>query len=166
MTEFNSVFDDMKRDRDIAKRYVLDYENEKYSYEFKRAEYLESKREFLTTQRSMPASPTEAIAVANAQYDKEHPEYCWLKAVELAFKTFGERKHIFIEVRREAEKKSSGNRGRKGWVIYTQRRYSEEIQKRFVNDMGWLGERTVKSWWSQIIDCVVEIHLRLVKIYN
>ena len=46
-------------------------------------------------------------------------------------------------------------------MVYTQRRYAEEIEKRFINADGWLGERTVKAWWSQILDCIVEIHLRL-----
>ena len=59
-----------------------------------------------------------------------YPEYLWLRAVEIALKTFGERKRIFITVRREADRKAQSYHGKKSWVVFTQRRYSEEIASR------------------------------------
>ena len=112
----------------------------------------------------LPGRPVETLAIRSAQYDMEATRYLWLKAVEIALRTFGERKRIFIDVRREAETRGNyreGLPGRRAWVVYTQRRYNEEIQNRFINANGWMAERTVKAWWSQILDCIVEIHLRL-----
>lgn len=163
MTEFDDVIADMREDRKKAEHCILNFEKEKADYEAQKEEYLADRKKDSAGRKSMPANPTETIAVISAQYDAEHEAYSWLKAVELALKTFGERKHIFIEVRREAEKHCTGGRGRRGWVIYAQRKYSDEIQKRFLNDMGWLGERTIKSWWHQIISSVVEFHLRIEK---
>lgn len=161
MTEFDDVIADMREDRKKAEHCILNYEKEKADYEAQKEEYLADRKKESAGRKSMPANPTETIAVISAQYDAEHEAYSWLKAVELALKTFGERKHIFIDVRKEAERHVTG--GRKKWVLYTQRRYSEEIQQRFLNDMGWLGERTVRAWWYQIINCVVEFHLRIEK---
>ena len=104
----------------------------------------------------------EAKAIRAAQYDMERPEYLWLKAVDVALRTFGERKRIFITVRQEAARLEHGaGPGRRGWVVYTQRRYCEEIEKRFLNVHGWMGERTIREWWGRVVDCVVEVHLRL-----
>lgn len=161
MTEFDDVIKEMREDRKKAEHCILFYEKEKKQYEAEKEQFLADQKNESVGRKSMPASPTEAIAVISAQYDAEHEAYPWLKAVELALKTFGERKHIFVDVRREAERHCTG--GRKKWVLYTQRRYSEEIQKRFLNDIGWLGERTVRSWWYQIVNSIVEFHLRLEK---
>lgn len=163
MSGYDNIYEDMKKDRRKAENFILNFESEKKQYEATKTEYLanQKKENEGAGRKSLPSSPTEAEAVISAQYDADSENYSWLKAVELALKTFGERKYIFLEVRREAEKHCHGGRGRKGWVIYTQQHYSDKIQQRFINDTGWLGERTVKSWWQQIISCVVEFHLRL-----
>ena len=155
---------DMKEDRKLAERFLLGYDKELKDYKRQKEEFLTVPKEVSMGGRSnLPGKPVEAQAIKSAQYDSEHAEYGWLRAVEYALRTFGERKRIFISVRQEAAVKGNCNDGpgRRGWVVYTQRRYSEEICKRFLNAHGWLGERTVKAWWAQILDCVVEMHLRL-----
>lgn len=159
--EYEILAREMSEERAKAKRFLIDYEDELYSYEFKRESYIINRNEFKIKQKSLPPSPTEAIAVANAQYDSENPIYWWLEAVRIVMRTCSNRKQIFILVRREAEKEAPVKKGKKNWIIYTQRRYSEEIQKRYINDMGWLSERTIKAWLRQLIDRVVEVHLRL-----
>lgn len=159
----------MYDDRKEAEHYILDYESEWFEYEMRKYDDLfGSPRddEKVGGKSNLPGKPTETMAIRSAQYDEDSPVYWWLKAVETAMRTFGERKHIFISVRREAERQGNyreGQPGRRAWVVYTQRRYAEEIQKRFINAHGWMGERTVKAWWSQILDTVVEIHLRIAK---
>lgn len=158
----------MDDDRKQAEQYLLNYEHELAYYERKKLEYLEGQKEqgIVNGKGNLPGKPTEVQAIKSADYDEQSPVYWWLKAVETAMRTFGERKHIFIAVRREAEREGNyreGQPGRKAWVVYTQRRYAEEIQKRFINAHGWMGERTVRAWWAQILDVIVEIHLRIAK---
>ena len=159
----------MDDDRKQAEHYILRYEQELADYEKEKLEYLEGQKEQSKVggKGNLPGKPVEVQAIKSADYDEQSPKYWWLKAVETALRTFGERKHIFISVRREAELQGNyreGQPGRRAWVVYTQRRYAEEIQKRFINAHGWMGERTVKAWWSQILDVIVEIHLRIKKI--
>jgi hypothetical protein len=157
----------MGDDRKQAEHFILNYEQERLDYEKKKLEYLEAKKEPAAAGKgNLPGKPVEAQAVKSADYDMESIRYWWLRAVETAMRTFGERKHIFISVRREAERQGNyreGQPGRRAWVVYTQRRYAEEIQKRFINAHGWMGERTIRAWWAQILDCIVEIHLRIAK---
>ncbi len=167
MQDYSVLANDMQDDRKIAERFILNFEAEQKKYDMAKRDYFESQKrnvEKAGGKGNMPGNPTQAQAIKSAQYDEDNPSYLWLKAVEIALRTFGERKRIFISVRQEAAQRGCynvGRPGRRGWVVYTQRRYSEEICKRFLNAHGWLGERTVKAWWSQILDCVVEMHLRL-----
>lgn len=160
------IVKDMNEDRKIAETYILNYAALKKEYEARKAEWLEQGRPAVDTnigggKGNLPGHPVEEAAIKSAEYDAEHPEYLWLKAVGISLRTFGERKRIFISCRQEAERHNNGGRGRHGWVVYTQRRYCEEIENRFINANGWLGERTVREWWRQILECIVEIRLRL-----
>lgn len=169
MHDYSVLASDMQDDRKIAARFILNFEAEQKQYDKAKRDYLERQKRIVEKvggKGNMPGNPTQAAAIRSAQYDLDNPDYLWLQAVSIALKTFGERKRIFISVRQEAAQKgdyNGGRPGRRAWVVYTQRRYAEEIQKRFINAHGWLGERTVKAWWSQILDCIVEIHLRLEK---
>jgi hypothetical protein len=167
MQDYSVLASDMQDDRKIAARFILNFEAEKKKYEVAKRDYFERPQrntEKVGGKGNLPGNPTQDAAIRSAQYDLDHPEYLWLKAVEIALKTFGERRRIFIAVRQEAAQNGHYNEGRPGrraWVVYTQRRYAEEISKRFLKANGWMAERTVKSWWAQILDCIVEIHLRL-----
>ena len=156
----------MDNDRKIAEGYILNYDNERKAYEVRKQEWLRANNapagDKAGSKSNLPGSPTENAAIKVAQYDMEHPEYLWLRAVEIALKTFGERKRIFIVVRCEAEAKAQIYHGKKSWVVYTQRRYSEEIAKRYIiDDGGWVSERTIIKWWQQVLERVVEIYLRI-----
>lgn len=160
------IVKDMSEDRKVAEGYILNYAVLKKEYELRKAEWLERIRPPADTNTgggkgNLPGHPAEDAAIKSVEYDAEHPEYLWLKAVGISLRTFGERKRIFISCRQEAERHNIGGRGRHGWVVYTQRRYCEEIENRFINANGWLGERTVREWWRQILECIVEIRLRL-----
>ena len=160
------IVDRMRIDRKIAEVYILNYASLKKSYEKRKAEWMEKSRPPADTnigggKSNLPGHPVEAAAIKSVEYDSEQSDYLWLRAVGIALRTFGERKRIFIACRQEAERQNDGCRGRHGWVVYTQRRYSEEIERRFINVKGWISDRRIRDLWHQIIDCVVEIHLRL-----
>lgn len=156
----------MNEDRKLAEDFILNYENHKKDYERKKRDWLEQSRPPVDTnigggKGNLPGHPVEDMAIKSADYDAERPRYLWLRAVGIALRTFGERKRIFIACRQEAEHHNIGGRGRHGWVVYTQRRYAEEIENRFINANGWMSDKTVRLWWQQILECIVEIHLRL-----
>lgn len=148
------------KDRATAESFLLFYADKLADYEREKANAmlpLGTVDENLGGGRSgIISKPTEAIALRSAHYDESHDEYYWLRAVEILQKNLDKRKIIFLKLRREAEKHKHGNVGRPSWVVYTQRRFYEENQ-------SWLGERTIKAWWKQILEYVVEIHLRLKK---
>lgn len=156
-------------DRKTAEAYVLNYEAWNRTHE----EFMNEAREdsvwgtpdaeVVGGKSNLPRNPVEKTGILLADYAMKSDHPLWLRAVELALKTFGERRRIFIKVRCEAEKanKDNGKVGRPGWVVYTQHRYREETQKRFLNDGTWVGESTLKLWWSDVLTRVVEIFLRL-----
>lgn len=156
----------MNEDRKLAEDFILNYEKHKKDYERKKRDWLEQGRPSVDTnvgggKGNLPGHPVEDMAIKSADYDAERPRYLWLRAVGIALRTFGERKRIFIACRQEAEQQKKFWRGQRMWVLYAQRRYSEEISKRYINGNGWVSDRTIKAWWHQILDRVVEIHLRL-----
>ena len=160
------IVEGMREDRKVAEGYILQYEEIQERYERQKAEWMESGRPPVDTntgggKSNLPGHPVESAAIKSAEYDAEHPEYLWLRAVGIALRTFGERKRIFIACRQEAECHNIGGKGRHGWVVYTQRRYAEEIENRFINANGWMSDKTIRLWWQRILDCIVEIHLRL-----
>lgn len=112
---------------------------------------------------SMPGNPTEAKAMRAVAYDEQHGAYAWLKAVEIIQRSLGERKNIFIEIRREAEAKAMLSRahGRPGWVTYCQMHYQAAVEERFLEGAGYVGERTIKEWWRQLVDKVADVHARI-----
>lgn len=162
------IVKDMSEDRKVAEGYILNYAVLKKEYELRKAEWLERIRPPADTNTgggkgNLPGHPAEDAAIKSVEYDADHSEYLWLKAVGIAFRTFDAKRRIYIACRQRAEHDSNQWRGRKSWVVYTQMSYDEEIKKHFINLNGWMSERTVRRWWRQIIDRVVEIHLRIKK---
>ena len=161
-----TVIAEMKRDREIARDYLL-------FYDVRLAEYNRRKEEELSSQpcpENTPGggnngvgNPTEAQAIRIVRYDESHPEYYWLKAVEILQRSLGERKNIFIKVRREAEVKKVSGVGRPAWVVYTQMHYMMELEERFLNDYVSISEKRIKAMWRELVDKTVEIYLRLKK---
>ena len=111
--------------------------------------------------RKMVAKYILNYDIYQTQVDKNIKDDEWLQAIDLTLRTYGERKRIFIMVRQEAEGKKTNGRGRHAWTAYVQRRYAEEINKRFINARCLFAERTLKEWWRQIINRIIEMHLRL-----
>ena len=132
MAAETEIIDSMKNDRMIAEEYLLAYDDKKHEYEERRAEYLDryipADDNIGGGKGNLPGHPVESAAIRAAQYDRNHSEYLWLKAADIALKTYGERRRIFISCRQEADRHARQWRGRKSWIIYTQRRYSEEIE--------------------------------------
>lgn len=155
---------EMRRDLKNAEYFLLNYEQEMRSYEDAKEESKAlpcAHDEKAGTRRgSMAGHPTEANALKNVMFDDTYPAYPWLKAVEIVQRGLGERKLIFLQVRRMAERQHRG-RGRKAWVVFVQNRYIDAVQRRYLSDMTYVSEKTVRLWWRDIVRRTVEIYCRL-----
>lgn len=155
----------MDNDRIKAEQYLLFYEERLTEYKKEKAEAMAQavgKNENVGGGRSgIISRPTENQALREVNYDEEHDEYYWLKAVEILQRTMGEWKNIFLQARREAEQQKGGSTGRPAWVAHTQMRYIQEMDNRYPGKMIAISEKTVKVWWRKMIDRTVEIYLRL-----
>lgn len=149
----------ISEDKKAAEYYLLNYEKELRLYESAKCEYIEYKKEEKSagSRGNKISNPVEREVFKKIEFDRSYVGYRWLKAVEIVQRGLGERKNIFIRVRREAEKNNTYTRakGRKGWVVYVQRRYSEEIESRFIIPEVWVSEKTIRSWWNEIINYAV-----------
>lgn len=150
--------------RPRAEYYLLHYEAELKRYE-------QGKAEFLNTVPSvddnvgggrpnLPGAPTERKVLQSMGYDEIHEAYYWLKAVEISWKGLSDRKKLFLDIRRQAEKEQ-GSR----WVTFTQMHYLEELEKRYIIRDAWISDETIRRWWYGIVRRTVEIYFAL-KIKN
>lgn len=149
----NSIAEDKKK----AEYYLLNYEVELQKYKDAKQEYMNFKEYDENVgggKSNMTGDPTEHTALKSIAFNDTYEPYRWLKAVEIVQRGLGERKNIFMKVRREAERNNlhTTGRGRKGWVVFVQRRYAEEIEKRFIVPEIYTSEITIKRWWKEIID--------------
>lgn len=156
--EAMDITESIAADKKLAEYYLLNYEVELQRYREAKEEYMTYKPEQDDNvgggKGNMTGNPTEQIALKGMQFDSTYDGYKWLKAVEIVQRGLGERKNIFIRVRREAERQNiyTIGRGRKGWVLFVQRRYAEEIERRFIQAEVQIGERTIQSWWYDLIN--------------
>lgn len=164
--EWKRIAEESEKDEQYAEHYLLHYEQERRAYEEAKAEAARKENDGNTGggKGNLPGKPTESAAIREVEFDAQYEPYLWLKAVEYAQAGLGERKNIFIKVRREAERSCRGKGpGRPSWVVFTQLHYIEAVQQRFLQDMAYISEKTVRLWWHDIVRRVMEIRLRLSK---
>ncbi len=159
--EAMDITESIASDKKLAEYYLLNYEVELQRYRDAKEEYMTYKPEQDDNvgggKSNMTGNPTEQAVLRGMQFDSTYEGYKWLKAVEIVQRGLGERKNIFIRVRREAERQNihTIGRGRKGWVLFVQRRYAEEIERRFIQAEVYIGERTIQSWWYDLTNRTV-----------
>lgn len=153
--------DELSQDRKKAIHYILHYGEERQAYINAKAAAMAKPTDDNKGRSGAVSKPTESAAIASIQYDAQSNIYPWLKAVDALERGLSERKKLLLELRRDAE--YSGRifrRGRRAWVIYVQRRYIEMIEERY-GKQRYIGERTIRDWWYEMIDRVVDSHLRI-----
>ena len=164
-TEQN-IWDELKRDREIAEMYLLRYPTMVKDYERNKCVLsglsIRPVDENVGGGRSnIPGHPAEAAAIRSVVYDS-NDMYRWLKAVEIVERGLGERRRMLIEARRIVERSGGKSyRGRPAWVTATTMRYQSMIADRFIGGARQYNERTIREWWYEIVNRVVDIHLRL-----
>ena len=166
MADEQKIWGALKHDREQAEMYLLRYPTMVKDYERNKCVLsglsIRPVDENVGGGRSnIPGHPAEAAAILSADYD-DNDTYRWLKAVEIVERGLGERKRMLIEARRTVERSSGRSyRGRPAWITATTMRYQSMIADRFIGGEKQFQERTVKEWWHEIVNRVVDIHLRL-----
>ena len=178
-----AVIKEIESDRRTAERYLLHYRQLLKEYEEERQRAVDGEPVVDAGQPSVMSvfpeegrvenagggrgnlrgNPTESKALKAVAYDEKQEAYTWLKAVEIVQRSLGERKNIFIEIRRSAETKAMEVKaqGRPGWVTYCQMRYQAAMDERFLDGGRHVSEKTIRLWWGQIVGRVADIHARL-----
>lgn len=148
----------IRTDKKNAEHYLLHYVEELKKFEEDKEEYLHYQENHDDNlgggKGNRIGNPTAVIACKSIEFAKCSDSYRWLKAVEIVQRGLSERKNVFVKVRREAERNNlyTIGRGRKGWVIFVQQRYAEEMEKRFIIPEIWVAEVTIRRWWQKIIN--------------
>ena len=166
MADEKKIWGALKHDRELAEKCLLRYPTMVKDYE--RNKCVLSGLSIRPTDENVgggrsniPGHPAEAAAIRSVDYDC-NDMYRWLKAVEIVERGLGERKRMLIDARRTVERSSGKSyRGRPVWVTATTMRYQEMIADRFIGGARQYNERTIREWWYEVVNRVVDIHLRL-----
>lgn len=159
------IMEQIDADLKMAERYLLHYEKELAEYEAAKAAFMAGQQGQCGGRGNLPGKPVEVQAIRGVEFDNSYVGYPWLKAVEIVQRSLGERKNIFIQVRREAEKKklTTEKGGRPAWVGYLQTVYAERLAERFAMPPSVLPERTIRAWWGRLVARVMEVALHIKK---
>lgn len=156
--EAKKMAERIQQDHQKAEHYLLWYHKEYKAYQ-------EARKIFVTRGRYGCAGrdPTGDAAERGIFFDMKSEAFSWLRAVDLMEQELPNQKYLFLTLRREAElQKSNGfSRGRHGWMLRVQRKLAEVIGKDHPN--YWPGERTLRSWWKDMVIRTADIQTRLQK---
>lgn len=158
--ESEAIVKALEADRLRAEDYLLHYDD-------KRKEYTAHKKMALEVLQShssgghgsLPGKPTENAAIRSADYDNESDEYKWLFAVAVVQNMISERKKIFLDVRRRAESQANKINGKVSWIPWVYTEYGNIVAERYKNASN-RSERTMQSWWRELIERVRLIYLK------
>ena len=160
--EAESLATEMAADQRKAVYYILNYTAEIAALQEAKEKYLNAnKREVAGggAKNKAHGDPTAKAALQNILFAEKYPPCLWLKAVEAMEKNLTPEKKIFLAIRRQAENLNRG-KGKRQWVVYVQQRYMAALSQDRRNHVPYVGIRTVKTWWRDMVGQVVENHLR------
>lgn len=157
-----SLLNELRSDNHIAGDWLLNYGRYQEEYLHNRQEVLFGSAQPDTTgggKSNLPGNPTMAKAITLSKLMEQEQ---WLQVVEDVQRIVGEKKNIFLKIRREAVnviKKSKKERGRPGWVVYVQHQYADALAKRFgsPSENFWLSESAIRALWQELINLAARI---------
>lgn len=155
-----NILAEIKNDNEEAAQWLLYYPIRRRQYYQDRLEVLGATRSSEIRVKTGPGNQTLQKALKLSALDDVES---WLETIELVESVLGEKKLVFLRVRREASYlQERFVRGRPAWVVYTQHHYANEMAKKYQTqpEKFWLSERTLKTWWQEIVDLAVRIALK------
>ena len=147
-----------------AEQFLLGYETFLRQYQDDRLAYMTKTNGGGAGKGNLPGNPTEVSAIRGIEFDNNYSGYLWLKAVEIVLRDMTEQKRQFVALRREAEAcKSIAHKtaGRPAWVPYLQCKYAAWMAERYIGREYVPNEKTIRTWWKDIVNKVVMIKLKL-----
>jgi hypothetical protein len=145
----------------IAAKWLLEYPERRQSYIDQLSEFsvLGAMKYSSQPGGTDPGDPTKNKGVSLATLDEQR---LWIMTIEETESTLGEKKLVFMDIRRQAENiKYEGDmeRGRPPWMLYVQSHYADWHQRRY----GVYYEpsrKTIFNWWYEIINIAVRIAIK------
>ena len=72
---------------------------------------------------------------------------------------FGEKKSTFLDLRRKAALKATGEVGRPGWVDFVQAKYADWHERQY--GKACVPDKiTLYRWWDEIVEVAVRIAIK------
>ena len=150
---------DFKKQDRTAAGWLLDYD-------YRKKAYSEAVERFSTLGATVitglphgsgVGNPTERKGLTLADLERQR---LWIKTVEDAERTLGEKKREFLTLRRIAESLSdTGDVGRPSWVPFVQVRFADWHERKYGKAFV-PSDKTFRIWWNDIVDAVVRIAIR------
>lgn len=155
------TWQDIKKQNQLTSEWLLYYHQRRQSYFQVKNNFAELGA---TQYTGMPhgsgiGNPTAQKAIDLGRLKNDE---LWIMTIEDVERILSPKKAVFLEVRRRAEDiKYDGiaTVGRPGWIAYTQTNYAEKIKRKY--DYNHVpSERTMMSWWNQIVDLAVRVAIK------
>ena len=150
---------DFKKQDRTAAGWLLDYDYRKQAYK-------EASERFstlgATVNTGLPhgsgvGNPTERKVMTLAELDRQR---LWIKTVEDATRTLGDKKRAFLQLRRLAESIDNGGEvGRPSWIDFVQIRFADWHERKY-GKAFIPAKRTMFCWWNEIVETTVRIAIR------
>lgn len=159
---------DIKAENKKASDWLLEYPQRLHTY----IEAIENMKEFsalsATEYTGMPGGgkighPPESKSMTLIDYSLQAPELelqrQWIMVIEEVEKVFGEKKLVFLELRRRAENIEFKTVGRPAWTGYVQEKYADWFYRKY-RRASVPGTQTMKDWWKDMVDVTVRVAIR------
>lgn len=158
-----NILQEIKEDNREAAEWLL-------YYPFRKRQFYKDKQDAICASsvvpevltRTGPGNPTafRALRLSNMVKCEQ-----WLEVVEVVEGLLDEKKLVFLKCRREAAYITKSVRGRAAWVLYVQRHYADEMARLYKSqpENYWLGERTMREWWVQIVELTARVAIKRIK---
>lgn len=132
-------------------------------FDAKRVRYAEEKAEYMSQSRSADgiknnnqiSNPVMWEAINSAEYDRNNPDYWWLRAVEVTESILNEIDRCILLYRRKGTESAVIKRGKPAWI------YATQMELCYNYPRQWYSESFIKRHWKMIVDKALMIKYKI-----
>ena len=159
---------DIKAENKKAADWLLNYQSKRAAY----IEAVQGMQEFdvigATEYTGMPggsgvSNPAERMGLTLVDYTLQAPELelqrNWILTIEDVERVFGEKKLVFLELRRRAANLEFNTVGRPAWTGYVQVKYADWFYRKY-GKASVPGKQTMLEWWNDMVDLTARVAIR------
>lgn len=152
----NNINESLAADRCTIQEYLLNFEQKMVIYANRKAEYMSQSRSTDEVKnKNQISNPVMWEAINSAEYDRNNPDYWWLRAVEVTEPTLNEIDRCILLYRRKAKKLQIIKRGKPAWIFSVQKELCYNFPRQ------WYSESYIKRHWKMIVDKALIIKYKI-----